>query len=563
MKFFRRRKKNRSILDIAPDEIFLDARNLPSFDTHQLEGRLKKSIEKKTIISLGIVFIIIGALFVFRVWALQVQGGGLYSRISDNNHLNHSIIFSERGVIYDRNGVELVWNTPFSNEAFAKRTYSDSPGLGHVLGYISYPLKDSTGIFYQQAFVGKDGVERAFETYLSGKNGVKIIETDVYNEIISESTALLPESGKNLSLAIDSRLQSKMFELIKDLSNRVDFTGGAGIVMDIQNGELLVLTSYPEFDSNLLSEGNDREAIQRYVNDERKPFLNRATNGLYSPGSTIKPFVALGALSEGVVTPQTKILSTGSIEIPNPYDPEKTSVFVDWKAHGLVNVVDAIAVSSNVYFYEVAGGYKDQLGIGIKNLEKYVRLFGVGEETGLGLFGEAGGVIPNPEWKALHFEGDEWRVGDTYNSSIGQYGFQVTPIQMARGIAAIANEGVLVVPKLALQDETKKETISSSVVPPEYFKVVKEGMREGVLRGTASGLNIGGVNIAAKTGTAQIGVTKKRVNSWAVGFFPYENPQYVFVVVMEEGPENNLIGATSVMRTFLEWIVSSTPEYIQ
>jgi len=213
----------------------------------------------------------------------------------------------------------------------------------------------------------------------------------------------------------------------------------------------------------------------------------------------------------------------------------------------------ALAVSSNVYFYEIGGGYQDQEGLGIFKIEEYLSLFGFGSKTGANVFSEQEGVIPTPEWKAGVFDGEKWRIGDTYNTSIGQYGFQVTPIQVARGIAAIANSGNLLTPKIVLDDEKSEKKVNIDI-PEEYFKVIKEGMRMAVTEGTAQGLHLPFVNVAAKTGTAERGVTKKFVNSWITGFFPYENPKYAFVVIMEEAGDPRDAGVEPVVVDALELV---------
>ena len=161
---------------------------------------------------------------------------------------------------------------------------------------------------------------------------------------------------------------------------------------------------------------------------------------------------------------------------------------------------------------------------------------------------------------------DEWRIGDTYNTVIGQYGFQITPVQAVRAIAAIANEGVLLTPRLLGGKNVKKIPTSKNVsikIPREYFAVVKEGLRDSVLFGTGSALNLPYVSVAAKTGTAEVGTLKKSVNSWVIGFFPYENPRFAFAVVMEKGSPKNLIGAPYVMRQLFEWMAQETPEYLK
>jgi penicillin-binding protein 2 len=226
-------------------------------------------------------------------------------------------------------------------------------------------------------------------------------------------------------------------------------------------------------------------------------------------------------------------------------------------------MMQAIAVSCDVYFYEIGGGYQNQKGLGIANIEKYAEMFGFGEKTGIDLPGENEGTIPSPEWKAANFKGDPWRLGDTYHTAIGQYGFQVTPIEMARAAAAIANDGKLLTPHLILNDTIKENQITILNLNKSYFDTVQEGMRDAVSFGTATALNVPYVNLAAKTGTAQLGVAKNKVNSWVIGFFPYENPKYAFALMMEAGPNTNEVGASSVMRQLLDWMSVNTPEYFK
>ncbi len=546
--------------EIAPDEIFLDSSNLPNFDVDQFEGRFEKPITKKTVLFLGAFFILVGLVFVGRVGILQVAKGESFALRSENNRLQHTPLFSERGIIYDRNGVELAWNSP-GDDVFPVRSYTDKVGLAHVLGYIGYPARDKKGVYYETEFTGKDGVEKFYDKFLNGENGLKIVETNALLEVQSESVIKPPLDGEDLVLSIDALVQSKMYEFIENLSEEKGFQGGAGVVLDVNNGEVLALTSFPEYNSGVLSEGDDGAAIRRLQSDYRKPFINRAISGLYTPGSTVKPFVALGALNEKVITSEKKILSTGSISIQNPYFPDLKSVFTDWKEHGWVDVRDALAVSSNVYFYEVGGGFEDQNGIGIAKIEEYIRAFGLGEIAGIDLLGEVEGVIPNPTWKAEQFDGEPWRLGDTYNTSIGQYGFQVTPIQLAKGIAAIANKGELVSPHVVKDIKVKNSRVDKNI-DGFNFDIIGEGMRQAVTDGTAKGLNVPSVKVAAKTGTAEVGISKKLVNSWIVGFFPYEKPRFAFVVVMEKGPRENTVGGLFVMRQILDWMTIHAPEYL-
>lgn len=564
--------------EIAPDEIFLDSKNLPQYDTQQFEGRIEKPIGENIIAILGLFFLAVAFVFIGRVWFLQISQGDVYAERSENNRLDHIPIFAKRGIIYDRNKKELAWNSfeegslPAPDGArqagdIAKRSYVPADGFGHLLGYVSYPSKDSKGFFYQEEFVGKNGVEKIYNDLLSGENGIKLIEVDALGKTQSESSIQPPSDGKDLLLTVDSRIQEKLYEFIKQTAIDRGFTAGAGIIMDVVNGDILAITSFPEYSPAILSSGKDSKIISEYIHNEKKPFLDRAVGGLYAPGSIVKPYVAIGALNEQVIDPQKKILSTGSISIQNPYYPDIKSVFMDWKPHGWVDMREALAVSSDVYFYEIGGGYEGQKGLGIYNIDKYMRLFGISEKTGIDLPGEEEGVIPSPEWKAKNFNGEAWRIGNTYHTAIGQYGFQVTPIQMVRAVASIARGGVLVTPHVLSRVAGENTEVSPREtkidISGDYFTVVQEGMRKVVLGGTGSALNTFGVSVAAKTGTAELGVSKKFVNSWVIGFFPYERPRFSFAVVMERGSRENLVGAVYVMRSLLDWMVVNTPEYVK
>lgn len=562
MRIFKRKK---NINDIALDEIFMDSQNMPDFDTQQFEGRIERPISKKSLVALSSFFFLIITIFSFKLHILQIKKGEAYYKISERNSLNGQIIFADRGIIYDRNGVELAWNEEKEEEgAFGKRAYIEDGGFGILLGYVDTPKKDKFGFWWQEKFIGKDGLEKYYDDYLNGENGSKFVEKNALGQIESENIVNDPVHGQNLNISIDSRLQKVMYDSIVDLSDRIGYEGGAGMIMDISTGEIIVSTSYPEYSPQIMSDGGPSETIQSYLTNPRKPFLNRSISGLYSPGSIVKPFVAIGALNENIITKDTRILSTGSIEIPNPYNPELSTIFRDWReeGHGYVNVVRAIGDSVNTFFYAIGGGYKGQTGMGISKIDEYMNVFGVGEKTGVDMQGEVDGVIPNPDWKKRVFRGDAWRLGDTYNTSIGQYGFQVTPVQMIRSISAIANEGVFVTPSFSLESISEPKKISKDI-SSENYKIVKEGMRDVVKAGTGQLLNVSYINVAAKTGTAQTGAGNKFVNSWSLGFFPYENPQYAFVVMMEKGPSKNDLSSSFVMRQVLDFIHREAPEYFE
>lgn len=549
--------------EIDPDEIFLDSSNLPQFDTHQFEGRIDAPISKLTGYLVAAFFIVVLSIYTGRVWILQIKEGSTYAELSEKNYLRHTPLFAARGILYDRNQVELAWNDPSQTDPdLTKRVYKNIPGLAHVVGYVQYPSKDKYGFYYREDFVGMDGVEKWFNDRLHGENGLRIIEVNALGKVNRENIVRMPTHGENITLSIDSRVQSKMYQVIKDIAGRVGFAGGAGIITNIETGEIIALTSFPEYDPEIMSNAKDVATIRGYFNDKNTPFLDRVTDGLYTPGSIIKPFIALAALAEKIIDPSKVIVSTGSISIQNEYDPKLQTIFRDWKAHGGTDMRKAIAVSSDVYFYSVGGGYKDQKGLGIRLIDKYVEMFGFGERVPSPLFKNTPtGVVPTPEWKVKTFDGDTWRLGNTYHTSIGQYGFQVTPLQTVRAVAAIATNGKLVQPTLIKGDRPIVNRVID--LPQSYYDVVQEGMRQAVLIGTAASLNVPYVEIAAKSGTAELGVSKDKVNSWMTGYFPYKNPKYAFAVVMEKGEVHNLIGAGAAFRELIDWMNIYTPEYFK
>jgi len=569
--FFRKFKKfasRKRYDDIDPEDIFLDSTNLPGFDEYSLEGRIEKPIGEQTFLFVKVFVLLLVLGLAVRLWALEIHRGQLYAQISENNRLEHTLIFANRGVIYDRNMVELATNAVKSGENdFASRLYTDIEGISHVVGYLKYPSKDIHGNYYDVEYHGRDGVERVYDEQLSGHNGIKLTETDVLGKVTSESVIDPPRDGLPLVLSIDAKVTEVMYQSIASLAESNGFVGGAGAIVDVETGEVLALTSYPSYDSNLLTSGGDNSAINRLLNNPAKPFLNRAIGGLYAPGSIVKPIIALGALNEGIISPNKEIYSSGAISVPNPYDPSKPTIFKDWKAHGWTAMKEAIAVSSDTYFYAIGGGYEDQKGLGINNIDKYLRLFGIEDKTGISLLGEISGVIPTPEWKRKTFDGDIWRLGDTYITSIGQYGTQMTPLEAVRFTSAIANNGKLlklsILSRGHLEDEVENPVIRIIDLVSGSWDIVKGGMREAVTYGSAMGLNFPYVEVAAKTGTAEVGSAKKYVNSWIIGFFPYDKPRYAFAVVMERGPSTNNVGAAYIMSKVIDWMHIYAPEYLQ
>ena len=556
----KRKIKKIPVFELQPDELLLDVHNLPAFDKQQFEGRVEQPIPKRALHGLILCIGIMGFIFVSRLFYLQVVKYSFYNTKSEKNSLQTVPLFANRGVIYDRNNVELAWNTlDAETDENILRKYIETPGFANFLGYVSYPAKDSSGKFWQERTIGRDGIEKQYDTELAGVNGTKLVEVSVKGGVTSGGVVDEPQQGKNINLSIDSRMQSVLYSGIQTLATGSGFVGGAGVIMDIHTGEIYAMTSYPEYNPQILADGSDTATIQGYMKSKARPFLNRATEGLYTPGSIIKPFLALAALHEGVITPYKQILSTKEMKVPNPFKPGTFSIFKDNAAHGLVDMRHAIAVSSNIYFYQIGGGFgTTQKGLGIANIEKYSRMFGIGEKTGIELSGELAGTVPSVAWKAKHFPNDPWRIGDTYNTSIGQYGYQVTPLEMARAVAGIASRGTLVTPTL-IKNSPKEEIKGSLPFTDGEYTVVHEGMLLDVTEGTARSLLMPGFTVAAKTGTAQIH-NNTRVNSWTIGFFPYEKPRFAFAVLMEDGPKVTT-GAVHALRPLLDYI-HANPELL-
>lgn len=556
-------RRNRRYRPIEPDEILIDAENLPGFDPIRLEGKIEKAIEPKAMSAFALIAFLIGAAFLVQLVRLQVVDAAALTARAEANRLDQEILVAERGVITDRRGAPLAENAPGAAALFATRVYPLGEAAAHLIGYVSYPKKDKNGYWIEEKTKGLSGIEASFDRSLTGENGVEIRETDATGNLVSGSTVRGSVRGSEIALSIDAGLQRELYEAIRSRAIESGFAGGSGALMDLSTGEVYALASYPSFDPELVSSGGSD--VADLLSDPRAPFLDRAISGLYAPGSVVKPMVAAAALQEGIITPEKKLLSTGSITVPNPYNPDLPSVFKDWKAHGWVDMRRAIAVSSDVYFYEIGGGFsapgaEDQPGLGIALIKKYLTAFGLGLGTGIDLPGEASGLIPDPAWKASAFDGERWLLGDTYHTAIGQYGFQVTTIELARAAAAIGNGGTLVVPTLVKDEEGERSPVG---VLGEHLAVVREGMLLATKPGgTAAALDLPGLAVGGKTGTAQVGVRNEFMNSTVIGFFPYEKPRYAFAIVMERARAGTQIGAPAVMAQVLRFIAANLPDML-
>ncbi len=558
MRWFR--KKYRPPVEL--DEVLLDSSNIPAFNQARLEGKRELPIHSRSIYMVGVTFLVIIFIFFGKIYALQVIHGADFKQIAENNSVSQAVIIAERGVVYDRKGEMVIWNEVDERGVhdFPIRAYTDRLGLGQVLGYVSYPKKDSRGFYFRTEYIGRSGVESAFDERLRGENGSKIVVVDALGKVVGEHAVSGGVVGEAINLSIDAELSEAMYQIISTSSAKAGFRSGAGAIMDIYTGELIAMTSFPTYDPEVMADGFEVGTIESYNQDDRLPFLNKVISGAYTPGSIVKPFVAYGALAENIIDPMKEIVSTGEIIVPNPYNPSNPSRFTDWRAHGVMTMREAIAFSSNVYFYTIGGGFGGQKGLGITKMAEYYRMFGLGSLTGINIAPEQAGVVPDPAWKQKTFN-DDWRLGDTYFTAIGQFGFLTTPIQMLRAYGALASGGVLVQPHVI---KGQQGTITNLALDKSYLKIIHEGMRKTVTLngGTARALERDDVAIAAKSGTAEVGAGNAYVNSWAAGFFPYEEPRYAFILMMDKAPRSNALGATRIMGDVVEWMSKNRPEYL-
>jgi len=552
MKWWRQRRHDP---EIAPDEIFLDASNAPAFDRARFEGRIETPLSRSTFISLGVALAILMLVLISRAWNLEIMNGPAFAAESAHNSLASTIIFARRGVITDRNGAILADNAAQSDGS-VERDYP-VPSLGQIIGYVSYPKKDANGVYYDTRETGVAGLEAEYDGLLAGKNGELLTETDALGNVRSEGTVVPPEDGQTLRLSIDADLEKKFAAALASVAQEQHFIAGGGVIMDVHSGEVRAIVSYPTYDPNVMASGGPSNVIASYGSDSGHPFLDHAVQGVYAPGSIVKPFIAAGALTDGLITPSTVIDDTGKLEVPDPYHPGQVFTYTGWKALGPIDVRQAIAWSSDIFFYTVGGGFGSQKGLGIDRLDYWYRAFGFGSPTGIDLPGEASGLVPSPAWKEST-QGQPWYLGDTYFTAIGQYSMQVTPIQMARATAAIANGGRLYAPTLLADQAPSYTTVP---VDPAMLDVVRQGMHLGVTTALAQAVNLPYVSVAAKTGTAQVGANNQYDNAWVEGFFPYDHPEYAFSVVLERGPSGAGEQAVRVMQRLFEALHAENSPY--
>ena len=444
------------------------------------------------------------------------------------------------------------------------RQYPTGALTSHIIGYMGPIPRERAGDYRERGYdfndkVGLTGIELSFEDELRGNKGCKYIEVDAAGrEVRQVGDPHPPQPGHNLVLTLDLDLQQFMAEALRRGMEAAGSESGVAIAMNPKTGEVLGMVSLPSYDNNLFSGGISAEDYARLSSDPHHPLVNHAISGQYPPGSTIKPVHAAAALEEGVVDRDTTLTCQGIMWLPNKYfpeDPELAQPFYCWihkygRGHGSLNIVQAIAHSCDIFFYQLAGGFEDFEGLGLERLAHYARLFGLGERTGIDLPGESAGLVPSKQWKWLNYH-ENWATGDTYNVAIGQGFILVTPLQMLNATVAIANGGTLYRPQIVYQVTDADGHVVKSFAPEVIRKVpvseknlaiVREGMRAAVEWGTAQRANLEGVTVAGKTGTAEYpGPLDEKGNlpthAWFVAFAPVEDPEIALVVFVAGGGE--------------------------
>lgn len=426
-------------------------------------------------------------------------------------------------------GIYVVPNT--------KREYIDGHKISQVVGYIGKVNKEDLqdDYYFPTDTVGRLGIENFYENYLRGKHGNIFFSKGETGYITKD-----PQPGQSIALNIDHDLQIKLHDEIFAVLRDSGISRGAGIIQNPKTGEVLALVSFPDFDNNLFISGISENDYQRLFASKNKPLFNRIISGLYNPGSTIKPLIGMAGLQEKIVDPNDTIKDCVSLTVPNPYYPENPYTFGNWRAeYGYFDLKKSIANSCNIYFFTVGGGHDNIKGLGAERIANYLKSSGVDTTLGIDLPGERQGFIPTPEWK-LREKGEQWYLGDTYNTSIGQGDLLVTPLWLNGFVSGIANGGEIFKPKVARSIIKEDKSITSfepelaSVLPfdESIIQEMRSAMKETVLSGTAQILKELPVQMAAKTGTAEV-QKGRTVNSLFTAFGPFEDPNIAITILIE------------------------------
>lgn len=474
--------------------------------------------------------------------------------ISDKVSANSVYIFREQNSEFP--GLNVV-SKPI-------REYKLGNLASHIIGYTgkidTETYKNNKDTYAQDDYIGKTGIEYAFEKYLKGEDGTKQIDMTVEGTSTDEYVTKEAIKGSDVILTIDANLQKITEEALKNnitkirdggFSHKYDANAGAAVVMNVNTGEILAMASYPDYNLQDFQGGISTDKWNEYVNNSYKPLTNKAVQDNYSPGSIYKMVSAIAGLESGSITRTEKINDTGIYTKYKEW-PKKCWIYTEQHhGHGYLNVSQAIEKSCNYFFYETG----DRMGI--DTLNKYAKYFGFGEKTGVELPNETSGTLASKEVKQK-YEGRGWYPGDTMSAVIGQGYNSFSPLQMAKYTSMIANSGKKIQPTIiksivrADGTEVSKEEIQTYInerlginsqgyeelnIDPENMKVVREGMRDVTTDGTASNIFRGfTIPVGGKTGSAEAG---SKVNAWFVGFAPFDNPEIAVVVFVENGGHGN------------------------
>lgn len=478
------------------------------------------------------------------------------------------------------------------------REYIYGDLLSHVLGFMgpipAFVAEDykSAGYNNPSEKVGLNGLEFTYQEELRGKPGVRNSERDILGvDVRTVGPVVEPVPGLNLHLNIDRRLQAVMRDALQEKMTELDAPWGVTVALNPQNGAVLGMVSLPSYDNNIFAERIDEEYLALEA-DERRPLINHAIGGLYPPGSTFKMVTAAAGLAEDVITPETIVVDAGPIFLPNQYFPNDMSQaqkFVSWNhkngvVHGRLNVESALALSNDIYFYYLGGGYlEDFKGLGQRLLSKWTELFGFGETTGIDLPGEVTSLVPTDQWKRQLFA-EPWTTGDSYNMAIGQGYVLATPMQVLIEIMAVANGGTIYVPKVVhhmtdanggVQQDFAPEIKRTLPIAREELDVIRKGMWDVVNAdyGTGRAAQVPGVVLAGKTGTAEFCeyIPEKEdcrrddednlpTHAWFAAFGPYDNPEIAIVTFIYDGGEGSAAAVPVTQKILQTYFTEISPQ---
>ena len=447
--------------------------------------------------------------------------------------------------------IEKIDNDRIDIVEYNKRYYPEDSLASHVIGYVKpiseKEFKDLEKEGYRNSdLIGKKGVERSYDKEMKGQDGKENVEVDAKGNVIRQMETTESVAGKNVYLSLDLELQKYMTDA---------FTGKSGvfIAMEAKTGKIIAFVSNPEISLNLLSSRIPDNQWNELVNSKAKPLVNKGIAGLYPPGSTFKAITGMGILESGI-SPYATVTSTGQYRYGK-------LIFRDSHkyGHGVTNFAKSIEQSVNTYYYIFSQK------AGVEKIVKYAKEFGIGSKTGIDIPGELAGTLPSPEWKKKRFkkkQDQRWLPGDLINMSIGQGYVLTTPIQIASAYQAIANNGVQLKPTVVDRFVTYSGKVENNApkvvkklnVSPKNLKLLQNALRLPVsgYGGTTKLLRIGGYPVSAKTGTAQN--TGFRDNhSWIAGYFPSDNPQIVFVSIVEGGGYGGVASGNMALKFILKY----------